>query len=540
MNGRRKRSAPRVDLWHWLFDSAATIAGIGLQWDGSKIWPADPHRIGEAIEKIERAWAVRRDPATAIQLATMYDHANRHQDALTVLRDAFRSNPRHPLVRYHAAMTLLRHGAIGDVRDFFESVSTVDPEEAFARFVNTLLERYESWVGQLTARIGQERTDLTPFVISCPVWGTTHASYFVRYLCATFLSENNFPQLAKRHTVHLVVFTTTEIEADLRSTPSFARLSEHATVHFMHYTDSLANYEALMNAHYGQEKMAYSGESLASYYARSCKFALMSSAHYAALAAGRATAALVSCQVADLVLNDGALLRMAERMAEGSDAVLVHTFAMDGKALRPVLDRTFRREDGALAMPSDDCASLLMDHVHQRNFAGPAYALDQPIKILWRVGEKGILVHANHYHPICLRPNAFEHSLTLTVDPVDSRFMYRSSLQLDRIHLVQDASIVGFSVDDDPLLDASAGASGTHSTYDLALWLWGYWGRFRAALFRSPLRFGEGASTADWERMEKEASAMIDAIVGRAEQLEEARLAGGSWRLPPDRAARTD
>ena len=62
-----------------------------------------------------------------------------------------------------------------------------------------------------------------------------------------------------------------------------------------------------MEACYGHEKVHYSDSSLAFYYERNCKFALMSCAHYVALAAGRATDALVSCQVADLVLNDGAL-----------------------------------------------------------------------------------------------------------------------------------------------------------------------------------------------------------------------------------------
>jgi hypothetical protein len=46
-------------------------------------------------------------------------------------------------VRHHAAITLLRHGNAADIRDFFESVLKVDPKDAFAQFVMSLLDSYD-------------------------------------------------------------------------------------------------------------------------------------------------------------------------------------------------------------------------------------------------------------------------------------------------------------------------------------------------------------------------------------------------------------
>ncbi len=60
----------------------------------------------------------------------------------------------------------------------------------------------------------------------------------------------------------------------------------------MHYPADLVDYRASMEARYGSEKVHYSENSLAFYYERNCKFALMSCAHYVALAAGRATDAV--------------------------------------------------------------------------------------------------------------------------------------------------------------------------------------------------------------------------------------------------------
>ena len=57
------------------------------------------------------------------------------------------------------------------------------------------------------------------------------------------------------------------------------------------------------HARYGSEQVPYSDHSLAFYYERNCKFALMSCAHYVALAAGCAVDAIVSCMVADVMVN---------------------------------------------------------------------------------------------------------------------------------------------------------------------------------------------------------------------------------------------
>src|SRR5512139_2319180 len=149
----RPAGPPDVDSRHLLLDRAAAFVARGVLRDGTKMWSDNPHTVREAIEKVEQAWALSRDPAIAIQLATMYDRANRNQDALVVLRDAFHDDPHHQLVRHHAAITLLRHGAAGDIRDFVDSVLKVDPDDAFAQFVVALLDSYDVWVDELASSI---------------------------------------------------------------------------------------------------------------------------------------------------------------------------------------------------------------------------------------------------------------------------------------------------------------------------------------------------------------------------------------------------
>ena len=101
----------------------------------------------------------------------------------------------------------------------------------------------------------------------------------------------------------------------------------------------------------------------------------------------------------------------------------------------------------------------------------------------------------------------------------------------DRINIVQDASIVCLGIDDDPILEALQDGEGAPSVPRFALWLWGYWGRLRGRLFRSPLRYGSLKHHEEWERVEAAAASMVDAIVAEAARLEEANQARKSWRL---------
>ncbi len=494
------------------------FAAARLLQEGGALWSADPQRVWEAIGKVERAWALDRDPEIAIQLAILYDRVNRNDEAVVVLTEASRMSPRHARLRYHTAITLLRHGTPTAVRDFFETVLKVDAGDAFARFISALFDAYDGWARQLAESMESKRDGRQPFLIAVPVWGESFAAFCMQHLCASFLSPNNLPVLAKQHSVHIAFFTSVEADAVLRAEPLFRRLEQHATVDVVHYPPDVMAYKASMEACYGQDKVPYSKQSLAFYYERNCKFALMSCAHYVGLAAGRAADAIVSCMVADVMVNDGALTTMAARMAD-ADAVLAHAIQMHGTDLRPLIYRQFRSADGVLNVPPDDCGRLIVEYMPANNLAGSGRLMDPPLRLAWRVGKHGMLVHGNHYHPYCLRPKALDHPLRLSIDPVDSRFMDRASLGSDRLHLVQDSSVVVLSIDDDPILQQEREGQGGPLVTQFALWLLGYWSRRRGWMFRAPLRYGQADRQEDWEGVEAEALALVNAIVAETERL---------------------
>src|SRR4051812_36310832 len=82
----------------FILRQAAAYVTARLLREGTEMWSRDSHLVGAAIDKVERAWALSHDPAIAVQLATLYDRANRNDEALVVLREAFRQWPADPLV----------------------------------------------------------------------------------------------------------------------------------------------------------------------------------------------------------------------------------------------------------------------------------------------------------------------------------------------------------------------------------------------------------------------------------------------------------
>lgn len=496
-----------------------------LRDEGATMWMANPHQIVEAIVKVEQSWALRRNPDTAVQLGVMYDLVNRHQDALSVYCEAFHLFPEHPRLRHEASIKLLRHGQPDDIRAFFESVLRFDPEDVFAQFVSQMIKEYPSWVEALTTAMTAPHEKRDVYTLACAVWGEPFTTHFVRDLCAALLSPNNLPAFAKHHSIHFAIFTTAEIETRLRNDPIFIQLSSYAAIHFILYDPKWLQYKETMKHHYGTD--------LGLYYSRTCKFLLFSCAHYASLAAGRRIDSNVVPLCAGSTLSDGALPAMSDVMAKNIDVIAFCGFNLTEKTARPVIEQNFRDQTGSLSIPPQAFAKLFADHMPEQYFVDSPNFSSFPINLCWRVGPNALLVHATHYHAICIRPAALALPFELTIDPVDSRFLDRRIFDKDRIHFVQDLSITAFNLDGGAEADAKTEQPGRMSVPAVGRWLWQVWGPWRASAFGSQIAIVDGPLPAGWHEMRKQAQDTADQISRVAEDLEEGNRRRKHWKLGP-------
>ena len=514
---------PRVDP-----DKIRRLAEDLLQ-DSATIWADDRHQVRDAIVKAEQAWALHRSPETAIQLGVMYDRVNRHQDSLTVYRRAFHEFPAHPRLRHEAGITLLRHGTPEDTRAFFESLRRLDPGDEFTRFYFELADRFEGWAQSLAEAIGNPAGDSVPYLVVCPVWGAAFARDFIELYCASLLSPNNLPSLAKEHPTHFVVFCPPDVEEYLKQAPTFQAVSRYATVHFMNYPDELVNYGTRMDAHYGSD--------LGPYYRRTCKFLLMSTAHYSSLRAARLIGGCVLPLGADVLLSDGSMTEIARVMKAGADVVLVTGIRL-GQEVRTILERRHRNPDGSLHISAAETAELYVGHMPESFFVDSTHFSSMPVYFCWKVDGAGVLVHSTHYHPICIRASATSHPYAISIDPVDSRFMSRARFAPDRLHIVQDCSISVFGVEEDPLMGHDDSAPNVMVPKDVGLWLSAFWGELRPTYLRLPIRFDIGSPSDAWDKAEADALHTVEEILSVAQALEDVNRPHKSWRLdaksPPE------
>ena len=104
-----------------------------------------------------------------------------------------------------------------------------------------------------------------------------------------------------------------------------------------------------------------------------------------------------------------------------------------------------------------------------------------------------------------------------------------------RIHFVRDLSIASFTPPEEASQETGFKEPRTMSVRDVGLWLWGYWGRWRAMTFLSPVCVIDGEVPPEWDATQRQAGAVASAIVKEAESLEEGSRRFKSWVVAADR-----
>lgn len=486
---------------------------------GQILWAENPHAIQQAIALVERGWTLCPSPDTALQLVIMYDRVGRHDDALNVLRLASKLFPENEEIRCYAATTIFRHGRFDDLKEYAGSVLRARPSDIFSQFVLETGDFFAAQVEALVQHVRKGDRRARRFFLTVAIWGDAYVDEFLRYSCAALLAPGNLPGLSGAYSVYLVIFTTPQGRARLEASPIFRRLLSSAEVSFHIYPSSIMFARKSVEECYGPR--------LGEYYFRSMKFALMSAAHYVSLEAGREVDALVTAMGADNIFSDSALTRMAEKVEEGCDVVLVSGFRVHKAKVAESVEARHRKADGSFCLSSEDYVDLLIENIPPEYFVDSPTFADFPILLCWRVPGEGVLVHANHYHPYCVAAGRLVRRLEPTIDPIDGRFLARH-LPDARRHLVQDASIVVSDWGDVPVLEQSMNGERRFSARDVGLWLCGFWDGVRAPLFRSPLRLRRGAGSQRWNEVENTAAAAIEEIVGISSNYVRTSR---SWRL---------
>jgi hypothetical protein len=143
---------------------------------------------------------------------------------------------------------------------------------------------------------------------------------------------------------------------------------------------------------------------------------------------------------------------------------------------------------------------------------------------VWRVGDEGLLVRANHYLPALVRGRALVRPLHPSTDPIDGFFLARFLGATDRVRALGRAdgrsALCAMDVGPNPLV--AAREPRPFDVAAVARWLRQFLTPIHRAHFRTSARYAaEPPTPAAWADAEAEARRTVEAVLAAAEDVRE-------------------
>jgi len=495
-------------LWRLKWSAARALrSDINYSWTETAKLPEiaralrrqDPRAIRAASDLMAKYLSIEPSPRIAIELAELQRLSNRHDAANQTLRRAVRKWPADRNLWYHAIIYLMRHGEPHEVSELLDTILKVDPDYALARFFKKLTSLYPDFVRSIMGVVSASEVSTKPaYLIGFAVWGRRYLHLFLNYTLASLLADGNLPAASQSHDVHIVVFATFREAEFIRSSPIFDRVSEFARFHFVAYDEALL-------------EIAKSDDHGVAVHAR---FGLMSAGHHAIAECARRLRCKATILGADNVVN-GDFLQNVIKLADargGASAIVCPGIRLPARALE-VVSRFYRGDQGEVAISGKAFAHLLSEFMPAECFADSTDFSRFPLFLCWRVGDEGLLIHANHPHPVMIDGRYLREIWFPSIDPIDGRFLVRNCTDLARIHICSTSEICLFDAADNPLLLPSQPMR-RFDADEVGLWLWQFSDGLRERYFAQPVRypFNDVVSTR-WAPIERDAAAKVKQIL---------------------------
>lgn len=256
----------------------------------------------------------------------------------------------------------------------------------------------------------------TRYHIVMVVWGDVFTRFYADVVIPTQLSARNLPALAARADVSYHIHATPEAEAMVRASALHPALERVARVVF-HRIEPAAT----------QQRN---------------KYALLTECHRRSLAIARAHDETLIFLGPDGIFADGCFERLHALAEEGLRAVLIPGLRADKSGFAAELRGAGSGQaESSITLPPRELVRLLTKHLHpvEQALCWREEALcSWPSRLLWRVGETGLLARCFHLHPLMLRPLQWTWKGG-ELDTIDGNLLSQAVPDRKRIHIVTDS-----------------------------------------------------------------------------------------------------
>ncbi len=329
------------------------------------------------------------------------------------------------------------------------------------------------------------------------VWGETFTRLYVDLTISTNLSPMNLPALAARAEVGYHIHTTRASEGMIRESAIFPLLSSTVDVRFHRIEDD--EVRSLQ------------------------KIELQARCHRRSLELARELDETLVYLGPDGLFADGSFTRMHELVTEGILAIMITgPRAYKSAAIRDVLSELRPESGRSLTIPPRRLVKLLVDNLHPIERA-VVWREDElaswPSKLLWPVGESGLLARCYHLHPLMIRPQRWTWK-GRDLDTIDGYFANKAISNRDRIRVITDSDEIiacELSADiDAPLHQATPNQSS--GARRVAAWMRRSTDSLQRSFVGHRIRLHTDELSADCERAWREVERQSDDVIARIER----------------------
>jgi Flp pilus assembly protein TadD len=217
------------------------------------------------------------------------------------------------------------------------------------------------------------------YLISVPVWGTKYVDFFLEFSLASLLSEKNLGVIANRDDLIFLIHTTENDRARIQASPLYAKLSLKADVRFV-----IITVDAKIASH-----------------------RLLSDCHLDATRIGADHGAAVVYSMPDVIYADGCIAGIDRILARGFDVIFTTGVRLRMETATVDIE-AHRAPDRSISIAPSDLMRVMLANLHPIMWSHfwkefPERGL-LPSNLIWRVGDRGLLLHAFHLHPFVARP----------------------------------------------------------------------------------------------------------------------------------------
>ena len=331
--------------------------------------------------------------------------------------------------------------------------------------------------------------NLRPFYFGVPVWSSSYVDLFLSACIPSLLAAGNVPGLPDKQSSKFVIYTGIADYHRIRLSRSYTELGKLLDTRIELIDWRARHPHSVMTDCYND-------------LSHRC----------------RAADAIAVFITPDLILSDGSLTYISDRMARGKQIVLIAGVRLDKEECLVELIPRYDRTTNSISFSGREMVSTMLDRLHpiSRSLFWSGREFNRhPSHLYFSAGAEGFLAHCFHLHPIAARVSLMPQVSETTID---DDLACSPTWRSDEIEIIDDSdNATCFEISPK---SHNVGCHGEHvaDVENIVAWARNFVRSRHKEFLLHPIAFRATEPTARWKAASQMAKDVVDQISRRLEE----------------------